>query len=168
MSLARRSGRSPMISMDAAVARSGRSPTSDFISHQFITRNRLPSTSLSTKTSLRLVDGPSHSITRRASALALRFPGFMGTVTPLIVPLRGYDLILGMPGWSSITLTLIGERGRSHSPARPAVSLPRPRIHGRTPRGSNQTQGIRLVTPLNSTSLPRLPNYGDGDNKRTV
>lgn len=70
--------------------------TGDFISHDFITRNRLPSTALSTKSTLRLVDGTNHTITRRASPLALRFPNFEGTVTPLIVPLLGYDLILGM------------------------------------------------------------------------
>jgi hypothetical protein len=74
--------------------------TGDFISQDFISRHRIPSTPLSTTSTLLLADGSSRDISRRVPTLSVKFSGIESKVSPLVVPLQGYDVILGMP-WLS-------------------------------------------------------------------
>ena len=138
--------------------------TGDFISHEFIRKNRLPSTLLASKTSLRLVDGTTYTISRRASALTLRFPGFEGTVTPLIVPLQGYDLILGMP-WLTNHNPHIDWRTRtlSFTPWQEPPSKKNPQAEGVRPRQQfkiKETPQFNILTT--AAELQRWGKQEDG------
>jgi hypothetical protein len=140
--------------------------TGDFVSRDFITKNRLPSTTLPTATSLLLVDGTRHSISRRSSALTLRFPGFEGTVTPLIVPLLGYDLILGMT-WLTQHNPHIDWRTRTLSFTRwqePLSTPQREESKARHPQNvkTNEPKTPQLNILATATELRRWDRQQDG------
>jgi predicted aspartyl protease len=71
--------------------------TSNFVSQAFITRNHIPSTALTSRRTILLADGSTHSIHRQIPSLPLSFTGFTGSVNAHILPLHEYDVILGMP-----------------------------------------------------------------------
>src|ERR1700761_6241855 len=101
--------------------------TADFISQSFIDRNRLPSIPLVNKRTILLADGSKHSVSRQAVSLSIPFPGFTGVVTPHILPLHEYDVILGMPwlwrynpqiNWRTRTVSFTSSKQQHSAPPR--------------------------------------------------
>jgi hypothetical protein len=80
--------------------------TGDFVSQDFISQHRISSTPLDTKSTLLLADGTSRDITKRAPEMTVKFSGMESKVSPLIVPLQGYDAILGMPWLTTYNPTI--------------------------------------------------------------
>ena len=100
--------------------------------------------------------------------MTLRFPGFEGTITPLIVPLHGYDLILGMP-WLTNHNPHIDWRTRtlSFAPWQERPSKKDPRTEGIKPRPQytirllpNETPQLNILTT--AAELQRWGRQEDG------
>ena len=145
--------------------------TSNFISQTFVTRNHIPSSSLTARRTILLADGSTHIVTRQIIALPLTFHGFTGTVSAHILPLHEYDVILGMAwlvqfnpqiDWQRRTVSFAKpQQAAASAPSRPsaATSSQTPRFTIRILPSEDQPQTVpvdRLCVITERKALDRL------------
>ena len=143
--------------------------TSNFISESFITRNHIPSTTLSPRHNILLADGTTHSVTRQIRSLPLTFTGFTGPITAHILPLHDYDVILGMPWLAQHNPRIDWQRralafnDRTTQPPPSPSSPPRYTIRILTSGSSQKTTppADRLYVITDQKELDRLQRTGD-------
>lgn len=70
--------------------------SSNFISPSFIRKHGLRTQELETEQRVRLADGREHTVRRGIMNAVVKWDGWSGTVTLLVLPLQQYDVILGM------------------------------------------------------------------------
>ena len=70
--------------------------SSNFVSISFVRRHRLLTEKLPQEQLVQLADGTEHKVRRGIINAAVRWDGWNGTVTLLMLPLQQYDMILGM------------------------------------------------------------------------
>ena len=70
--------------------------SSNFVSISFVRRHRLLTEKLPQEQLVQLADGTKHKVRRGIINAAVRWDGWNGTVTLLMLPLQQYDMILGM------------------------------------------------------------------------
>ena len=100
--------------------------TSNFVSQAFITKNHIPSTALTSRRTILLADGSTHSIHRQIPFLSLSFTGFTGPVNAHILPLHEYDVILGMPWLTQFNPQIDWQRRTLTFKTNPTTTRPQP------------------------------------------
>jgi Retroviral aspartyl protease len=85
--------------------------SSNFVSSSFVARNRLVTSKLKEEQVVQLADGSEYRVNKKVKDAWVRWEGFGGKISLLVLPIIKYDLILGMTWLREIIPRLTGRPG---------------------------------------------------------
>ena len=141
--------------------------TGNFISEGFVTRHRLVASSSSQQTLVSLADGSQHRSGSIVQSALVRIGTYEDRLSFVVLPLSGYDVILGMTwlkqynpqiDWRSGTATFVDVHQQTHviacvSAAQPSAEAPRVRIGAAPIRSLNTISARQLRHQLRTNQL---------------